>query len=317
MHPALDGRWRYVMYDLDWVLGLYGDTYDLETFEDVLGGERNSPLLSALLTRPDMRDRFAAVLCDIAGLLVTEERVTRHINGLFAEAEKEIDAALSAKIIAEWVSKNWVFENHANMIEFARLRSRKVFSFLQERFGYGDMFTIEVINGEAVMNTLTGSKARYFNSLEIPVSPALPRFTAFDHWTVNGTVVYEPDLVLSEKDAVEGRVELALYTREVLPPLLFVDAYSERSANGCLLINPTDQTVSTQGLFLTDSPAHPFFWAIPDINVRPGEILELAGRGSTSPDDLLKVRMPFRVQSGSVLLLFDKDGNRLDSVIVP
>jgi hypothetical protein len=317
MPPELDGRWRYIMYDLDWTLGLYGDTYDLETFEDVLGGERNSPMLSALLRRTDMQRKFAGIICDIAANAANAGNVTRHINELFDEAEHEIKQAFAARKIASWVSMDWVRQNHREMMDFARSRSWKAFSFLSERYGLNDMFDIEIINGTGMLNTLPGTRARYFTALTVPVSPLPPPHHVFDHWLVNGQPFYEPQLYITAEDAINRRVELELITREELPPLLFTHAYSDRGGNGCWLINPTALTVSTRGLYLSDSLDNPYFWALPDILVESGETLQLAGRGSTDPADLLKVQIPFRVQSGAVLLLSDGEGNLLDRAAVP
>lgn len=69
-HPALDGRWRHVLYDLDTIAG-FDDllTWDAPTLDDLLGtGDeyRQSPLLGALLARPELAAEFAARMCELA-----------------------------------------------------------------------------------------------------------------------------------------------------------------------------------------------------------------------------------------------------------
>jgi hypothetical protein len=318
MPPEADGRWRYIMFDLDWVLGLYGSNYNQPTFEEVLGGERNSQLLSALLERPDMLAKFAGIVCDIAAQVVTRENVVKHISAAYGESERELDIAMERNIIASWVHKQWVLDNHKQMADYAANRNRKVFMFFRERYrgDYMDMFTIEVKNGAAMLNTQPGTRARYFNALTIPVSPILPKFSVFDHWLVNGTMVHEPDLLITVEDAVLYQVELELVTREEIPIFIFHGAYSGRNGNGCSLTNRRDYAVSTRGLFISDSPDLPFFWEMPDITVQPGEVLELIGRGGATADDLLKVQLPFRVQRGAELYLTNADGIVLDSIKV-
>ncbi|MCL2372640.1 MAG: CotH kinase family protein [Defluviitaleaceae bacterium] len=70
LSPYLDGRWRYLMFDLDWTLGLYGDNYRKPTFQNVLegadpAGQRHSDLLIAILQRPEMQERFTMIMNDL------------------------------------------------------------------------------------------------------------------------------------------------------------------------------------------------------------------------------------------------------------
>lgn len=315
--PELDGRWRFIMYDLDWTLGLYGDNHTIPTFKNVLGGSKDSPLLSALLKRSDMADRFVNILCDIASNVVSEETVTECIDELFSEAKNEISEAFADRKYSGWVSFNGVLDNHANMINFAKYRSDTVFKFMSERYGYGDMYNIEVTGGEAFLNTQKGTSARYFTSVNVPVSPALEKFEVFDYWIVNGKKVYERELSISGTDAVNGCVTLELAAHTELPVLAFYDAYSERSGNGCVLINLSEETASTEGLYISDSPYNPLLWELPSASVKSGKMLDIAGKGSSMADDLLKVMMPFRVKSGAALYLSDANGNILDYIIVP
>jgi hypothetical protein len=144
----------------------------------------------------------------------------------------------------------------------------------------------------------------------------LPKHTVFEHWLLNGAPVYETELLITADDAVDGTVTLEMVTREELPPMIFHGAYSDRFGNGCVLINPNGHAVSTRGLYVSDSPDVLHFWAMPDILVQPGEVLELIGRGGATADDLLKVQMAFRVQAGAILYLSDADGNVLDTIRV-
>jgi hypothetical protein len=317
MPPELDGRWRYVMYDVDWTLGLYGGNPSRNAFDLLVGNTKQSPLLAALLKRPDTARRFAALVCDIADSVVSVENVTRYANALYNESKKEINVALAAKKYAHWVNTSTILQNHDEMASFAKSRSDTVYKFFQNRYGYGNMFDIVVQNGEAVLNTQVSSYNRYFNNINVPISPALPRFGIFDYWLVNGEQVDEPDLLLSGKDAVGGRVFLKMVYHTEPPALVFEYAYSDRMGNGCTLTNLTETAAVTKGLFLSDSPDNPLYWALPEVSVAPGKIMALAGKGSANVNDLLKVQMPFRVESGSVLLLSDSDGNVLDYITVP
>jgi hypothetical protein len=148
------------------------------------------------------------------------------------------------------------------------------------------------------------------------VKPSLPEFTAFDHWVVNGMVIYSPEITVSVSDAHDGIVRIELVTKEEFPLLIFTEAYGSSLRNGCVLYNPGEDVVSTEGLFITNDISNPFLWQLPPAEISPGGTLEMAGRGSTDASDLLKVRMGFNVREGRMLYLCDEDGNVLHTIIV-
>jgi hypothetical protein len=117
--PQLDGRWRYVLFDLDWTLGLYGANYNLPTFRRVLE-ERNGAgaLLRNVLTRPDMMARFSEIMGEIADT-ITASHVSDTISLLYGWIDNEIDRALSANKYSNWVNRRTIRDNHDNMVRFA------------------------------------------------------------------------------------------------------------------------------------------------------------------------------------------------------
>ncbi|MDR1669530.1 MAG: CotH kinase family protein [Oscillospiraceae bacterium] len=315
--PELDGRWRYIMYDLDWVLGLYDDTYRKPDFDDVLTGIRRSELLINLLKRPELAERFSTALCDIAHSVVTAETVRDVVNRLFGASEAEIARAINARKYADWVSLNSVTDNHDNMVRFAERRSEYVFGFIEEYFSYtGGMYRVEVAGGEAVIGTQTGTSGRYFTELTVPVKPAPGKFEVFDHWVLNGEEIYEPEITVSYADARAGVVPLELVTQTVPPPLTFTEASASVLRNGCTLRNPTASTVRAGGLYVSNDPNNLRLWAMPEASVRPGETLSLAGKGGRDAGELLKIQMGFAVRAGDTLILSDAEGRVLDFITV-
>jgi hypothetical protein len=112
-------------------------------------------------------------------------------------------------------------------------------------------------------------------------------------------------------------VDVKLVTREVLPPLMFGEVYASSLRSGCVLINPTSDTVRTEGLFLSNDPGNLLLWELPSAAVSPGGALQLAGRGGAGPGDMHHIQLGFNVRSGMVLILSDIDGNVIDHFNVP
>ncbi|MCL2084025.1 MAG: CotH kinase family protein [Oscillospiraceae bacterium] len=313
--PELDGRWRYIMYDLDWTLGLYGDDYRKATFRTVIGGSKNSPLLSAILKRPDMAEKFTVIMCDLTSNVITEDAVASYIASLYGEAANELDAAFAAHKYANWTSLGNVFGNHDAMKAFARRRGEYIRENLTREFGYAGAVSITVTGGEAVIGTQRGTSAVYFPNMTIPLSPALDKHTVFDHWIIDGNKLYEPDITISTDNVPSGAVNVTLVTRYEPPPLIFSDAYASSQRNGCVLLNTGTETVNTSGLYLSNDIDNLFRWEFPAAKVEPGETLTLAGKGSADKKDLRKIQMGFNARQGNILYLSDESGTLLDYII--
>jgi len=319
--PELDGRWRYVVFDLDWILGLYEENPNVNrpTFQEMLNtrNDRYSFMLNALLKRPDMADKFAIAMCDIAANIVTVRNVDDLIGKLYGEAFNEIGFALSTSKYAGWVSRDSIRFNHTNMLKVAEGRSGYIFRSLREFFEWEDsMFSVEVTGSDAYIGTQIGRSSRYFDHLTIPLRPVPPEYSVFDHWILNGTAIYTPEITVSLADAVNGVVRVELVTREEFPVLVFKEAYGSSAGNGCTLYNPGPEEVRTDGLYMTNDLANPYLWALPEARVAPGGILEFAGRGSRETSDLHKIKMGFNARSGRMLYLCNESGEVLSRMIV-
>jgi len=133
--PETDGRWRYILFDLDWTLGLYGDDYTKPTFYRVLvSDELRSPLLANILSRPDMQERFIDIMQHISDNVANEHTVTETLNYLFSVSRNEFTHALTAGKYPYWVTTGFAEYNHRNMIRFARYRYRQIFADMDAFF---------------------------------------------------------------------------------------------------------------------------------------------------------------------------------------
>jgi len=249
--------------------------------------------------------------------MITKDNVGKLIDELFGMSRNEIERAFASNKYAGWVSLNTVENNHNNMLIVAQGRSEYIFRSLREHFGWEDsMFTVEVTGANAYIGSQKGSFARYFDHLVIPLRPALTEHTVFDHWIINGEVIYTPEIFVSLADAVDDVVEVELFTRVELPMLIFVTAYGSSERNGCVLMNPGTETVFTDGLYMTNDMSNPFRWALPEARIEPGGMLEFAGRGSRASEDLHKVRMGFNARRGQKLYLCDAEGTVITHIQV-
>lgn len=95
--PYLDGRWRFLLYDLDVGMERTGSSRaDNPSLGEVLGEEESSwnreePLLRAILQREDMRKRFTEIMEELMEGAFSYEHACRVIEGIQREMEKELE----------------------------------------------------------------------------------------------------------------------------------------------------------------------------------------------------------------------------------
>lgn len=313
----LDGRWRFVMWDLDATLGI--NDFGRDTFLRLFNDENPaSPLLKNILTRSDMANEFVMLICDLAANVINYDTVAKISSELFNDnVWREIDYWAG-----RWNrSMDAVENNRMKMYDFVINRAAYLFYDLSQYFGFNmEMYTVTVFEKggylpiRANIGTQYGVSSKYFNHLAVPIRPSLAQFTEFDHWILNGERIYYPYIIVSSNDAINGVVKLELVTVPAIPPLVIYELYVTERGNGMVLVNISDGIADTRGLYLSDCEKNLFLWQLPFANVPPGGKLELAGRRSSIPGcDLFRVRMGFDVREGRRFFLSDETGRILDT----
>ena len=309
----LDGRWRFLLYDIDRSLNLtLENSPDARSIGRLLEGEDSSPILRALLQMPDYAEKFANYICDMASDHFSALNVRRVVD--------EIDHASLSEIRRTMERYGRDFEeimlSREQMHAFFEERPGYMLDELREIFGYANMYRI-VSDGSAKIGTMNGIEGLYFVEHGVLASPVLVRGQAFDHWLVNGAVRYEENLLISAQDAdADGVVYVRIVTNEVLPPLLFGDTFDKGDLFGFTMYNPTDSVQSTLGLYLSDDIRDLRRWRFPALSISPGSAWEFVGRDSSSLDALLKIGLNFNPRHGEIVFLSDEDGTILDYTVM-
>jgi hypothetical protein len=320
--PEMDGRWRFIMWDLDFAFDTFNNTPpETRSIYRLLDGL--SPIFAALLQRPEYAETFANYVSDMAFEhfgIDNVERVIQELDSIglqeLAEYYRFTDQELAEYYGFAQHDFEGMLESREVVLDFAILRSNYILQELKDLFGYTETFRI-VSDGSVKINSLNGNEGVYFIENSVPVTPVLQQYHVLDHWLINGEVRYEKDLWISSHYAnSDGIVHVHAVTRQVLPPLLFKDTFDNGELFGFTMYNPTDTVQSTQGLYLSDRLDNPRRWQFPDLNIHPGNSWTFAGRSSTSPDALLMFALNFNPRYGEVIFLSNEDGGILDFIVM-
>lgn len=316
MADELDGRWRYAIFDLDQVFGLFGQNYRRPTFQIVLENDNDhGQLIRNILTRQDMAERFTMMFNDLASNVLSMRIFEEEFLALYNEIMREVDFTIAAgNLLDHWVSRYSIGGNHFRMVDFAEFRHRYIFNSLANFFDFEqEFFDVVVTGGEAIIGTVRANSARYFAHLTVPITPVLPENTAFSHWIVNNATIENYEIFVN---ANPGEIiEIELVTRPYFPPLAITDMFVTAEGSGLALVNNSDAAIRTEGLFLSNRRHELDRFPLPAATLEPGDILEFAGREGRCPNVLFRVRMNFNLREGRRVFLSDENGEIIYSVI--
>lgn len=320
---ALDGRWRYILFDCQQAMNTSPyppDDVNARShfsYKSIDFAFREIPFLRALLARPDMSRAFANYMCDLAFTHFSPEKVRAAARDLLAESGREI-AYAAVHSVGEGVhdAVQRVEGERERVETFSKERPDYVIRELRERFGFTELFDIE-LSGPGRINTIRDGKGRYFVESVVPITPEPPKWKAFDHWLVNGERREGEPLLISGADAINGKVAVEAVIRDDPPPLYISDPYDKGKLCGFSLRNNSDKSVTTQGLYLSDKAHHLKKWPLPDFTVAPRGKIDFVGQSYRSADAILKVQLNFNPRSGEVIYLSDETGKVLDYALSP
>ncbi len=330
---AYDGRWRYLLHDMDYTHGMYGQNEVLATYntlKQVLNtySERYSPLLAALLLREDCQEYFVTKSLDIANGVFRADNVIDTLETMHEERANEMTPYYNylislGKEDVSWINESQLPDRLQEIRDFANQRPGRSISHIQSYFGLGGTYKLRIdardaakyqINsylsdaGEAFLGT-------YFECYATTVSPVLPQGTTFDYWEVNGEKVTEETLVLTEEQIVSGEIRLMLHTKADTTESIFISGVSANGQDFVHIINRGSEAVNLSGYLLTDGN---YDYPIPEgTTLAAGATLTIYCNNYTDelPEDALICI--YNLSEGETVTLKDTSGTELDSVTLP
>ncbi|MBO4653477.1 MAG: CotH kinase family protein [Lachnospiraceae bacterium] len=346
-----DGRWRYLLHDIDYTYSLYGQqevkpTYD--TLRAVLteGSDRYSPLLAALLKRDDCVEYFVKKTQDYANGALSPENTKKTLDEMNASRGDEMTyyynyiASLGAED-ADWVNESQYQERMQEITDFANARPARSLSFLKNRFVLGKTFYLTVAGAEGaqlIVNSYTvpaqqSFTGTYFEEYSTDISALYADGYRFDYWEVNGTKKTTAKLTLTASDIVNGQIDVVLHVAADPASAAVTIDYIAARGNDCIVLrNPSASDVSVAGYTLTDggtdAAGDDRVYTVPSGTVIPAngtlriycvKATNDAADGSEDTSDIPDgaLTCPFKLSKGDTLTLADASGKKLISVDIP
>jgi hypothetical protein len=331
-----DGKWRFLMYDMEFAWGLYGRaTFADQTLLAVLGVRGShmggqSVMLQAVLQREDMQEKFVNTMCDLISGAFSSENALSTLENLIDVSFNELNAAINANTLSWWASPEAYEEKRDQVRNFAGGRPDFMLNMMRRHFDVDEaMYSVSVqgaaagaqawLNSRRVLSGETAQTA-YFTHYGVDLRADIYPGYEFSHWEVNGTEHRGKNLRIDASMAdSDGNVYVTLHAARITEGLPFlVDELDTGSgADWITLYNPNSSALSTRGLFLSDNAEDLKKWSITPTNVQPGETLKIVMRNNSTQDALRRPQANFSLKAGETLFLTDADENIHASVLIP
>lgn len=337
-----DGKWRFMLYDTDFCLGLYGNDafsrhiaqlFDEEYFglmpEDWVldvhdDGDKykRSDLLIALCKREDVRERFLCIMSDMINWYYSEERVSDHLDLYNTLRLHELVEASNVGKASVWNVSNEL----NNVKQYMPTRAYAAKSQLKSVFPeYDEVYYVYCSPTEGAtitVNTATITPDEeyifsgwYFKGTEVTLTCELAYGYEFDHWDINGEKIYDMSTPLSA-EIYGDRASIELVVHNAADELIISEVCYKGSTSDYIVIkNPTEQDVTIKNYALTDGANA--YYTIPTTTIKAGRELKILCKNYSKSDAIGSIQCGFNLKEYETVYLYNGSGELIYELYLP
>ncbi len=315
-----DGRWRFILYDLDNAFSSYTD--DTEGFDFILGNKL-SPMFINVMRSAEYRQRFVNVVCDF----MSTSTKTENAYNTYLYFKELIAPEM------EWRSENNApIDFDDDFTEIAHLRISYhiqtkqgiIDQRLRDYFGARQKYSLTVTdipeNATVKLNTLEFTQGDEFTGAYYKDIPASLTYAAgdgytLDYWLINGVKYYDKELVLDETVTGSGDCTVEIYLKQISSQPKLKSFVWGGIARYTDVYNPGIELVSLEGWYISADEYGTESYAIPAVTLQPGESFRIYftdDKSASVGDYICGINVKERM---TVYLV--KDGQYSDKVYVP
>lgn len=218
-----DGKWRYLLHDLDFSFGIYKDGTVTDNIRTYIGKEGEiteaSPLFGALMQRADCKEIFIKKTLDLLNGAFSSENIDNVLEEMNASRLNELKNTYGKNLLEDWVTYEQLEWRLEHIRSYGKNRVNKILNRYQEWFKLGDMYRLSVqpTEGSSIrINSYQTDKAfegTYYTDYNTVINAILPRGVEFVHWKVNDKIIEEKELIITPAMIRDGSVEVTLVTK--------------------------------------------------------------------------------------------------------
>ncbi len=332
---VFDGRYRYLLYDVDTSMGHgyiadnIGTDESFEILEHCLDPERNyAPLFAALMKREACRQQFILDLCDLMNGALSYENVSKTLEGMHQERENEMVAYIRESEENDALTDISGYYTNMQMDcikAWAKVTPPDMRSHLQELWNLGDQYELNVFlppDAYAKVNSVKvdaeGFSGAYFTDSKVRISAVVPQGKKFAYWRINGKKYWYPIMEINSEMVHNGKIYVSLYmTDDEAAGMDIHSVCAKGESDYFVLKNNTFHIIDTKGYYVKDKdkPSHVYY--LPQALVEPGASIRINCQNCLEDQIAYFMQVGFSLSEGETLTLGNERGGDLDAVKIP
>jgi len=334
---VFDGRFRFLLFDLDYSLGLVqadgsGTSPVSHTMTDRLTWDtENTRLFGNLMTREDCREFYLRFSLSLMNYYFSEEHVMSLLQEMHAEREAELQRMYELGLPAnnflapgESDYEN-VTASMGNIKWFVTDRPDVAMQDWQESLGeleYGSFHLTNETGAEITMDSIvfrdTELEGRFIKGLSVYLSVKPAKGWRMDHWVVNGTTIDEEAAEITGEMLQADDLEIVCVCRPDDEMGLEITAVKPKGGEDYIILtNFGKERVNIGAFFLSDEEDDPRKSSLPDVWLGAGESITIYCENCSDETALGKPAVGFNVKAGETITLSDRTGRLYSQVVIP
>lgn len=323
-----DGKWRYLLHDLDYSFGIYGTGPWEDNLRKYVSkpGEvnRESPLFSQLLLREDCKEYFIKRTLDLINGAFSSDNLNKVLDKMNEERLNEQLRMYDKGLIADWVKPSHLSDQIKRIKEYGADRVSYTLGKYRDYFEMRDIFSLNVrpakgtgvrINNLEVYSEFDG---RYYSRYDTVITAIVPAGKEFSHWIVNNENVNGLELTVNSSHIKDGKVEITFKYKDKAenPKAIISKICSDGDGDYIMLYNPYKEDISLHGYSITDDLNEPGKLILPGRQLRAGHSLKILGERNREATSAGMIRAGFNLKDGETVALYFR-GELIDQVEIP
>lgn len=218
-----DGKWRYLLHDLDYSFGIYGTSAYTDFLSQYLGpnGEikEAAPLFGQLMKRDDCREIFVKKTLDLINGAFSEDNLSTVLDSMNAERLNELSKTYYKNLLENWVRPGDLTWRIQSIKDFGKMRAKYILTNYLQRFELGEIYQLKITIPQGCgiqVNSYKTDKAfegSYYTAYDTTVTGILPEDKEMDYWLVNGERIENEELIVTSSMVKNNVVEISMVTK--------------------------------------------------------------------------------------------------------
>lgn len=323
-----DGKWRYLLHDLDYSFGIYGKDPSWDNLSKYVSRKGNfkeeAPLFNQLMQRDDCREFFVKKTLDLINGAFAQDNFNRVLNELNESRMNEQKRMYDKNLVADWVQFNHLPDRIKQIKQFNTERLKYILNKYRVFFDLNNTYRLNVklpkgggikINGIETYSDFEGS---FYPDYDTVLTPIIPAGKEFDYWMVNDELIYDSELIINSSMTEDGIVKVKYFFKKKAdnPKAIISEICSDGDLDYIMLYNPYDEDISLQGYSVTDDENKPGKFILPWRILKAGEYLKILGEDNKDKSNKKGLKASFNLKDGETVILYYR-GEPVDEVKIP